>query len=105
MKYIYGKKWCPINRRYNIMSNADNASFVQHLCKQIALALLTKCIVVTLKWARWRLQSPVPRLFTQPFVQVQNMENVSIWWRHHVVAPINHLIRSDLSFFFKSVVA
>ena len=58
------------------MSNADNASFVQYLCKHISLALLTKSIVVTLKWARWRLQSPVSRLFTQPFVQAQNMENV-----------------------------
>ena len=62
------------------------------------------CITVTSQWARWRLKSTPPRLFTQPFVRVQikenmtarpvtsefptqrnsNAENISIWWRHHV---------------------
>ena len=67
------------------------------------------------KWARRCLKSPVSRLFTQPFIQAQirektsklrvnglcagnspvtgefpaqmasNAENVSIWWRHHVI--------------------
>ena len=63
-------------------------------------------ITVASKWARWRLKSPVARLFTQPFVQVQinenikaprhwplwgefpaqrasNAENISIRWRRH----------------------
>ena len=67
---------------------------------------------MTSQWARWRLKSPAPRLFTQPFIQAQtkenikapchwplcgeftddrwiprakasNAENVSIWWRHY----------------------
>ena len=71
-------------------------------------------ITVTSQWARWRLNSPASRLFTQPFIQVQIKENikdprhwllwgeftgdrwiprtkanyaedVSIWWRHHDV--------------------
>ena len=29
-----------------------------------------------LKWRRWRLQSPAPPLFTQPFIQAQIIENV-----------------------------
>ena len=69
-------------------------------------------IIVTSSWALWRVIPPAPRLFTQPFVQVQSNENikaprhwpwcgdfigdrgippqfasneeyVSIWWRHH----------------------
>ena len=65
---------------------------------------------------RWRLKSPVSRLFTQPFIEAQikeksklrvtdlcegnspvtsefptqrasNAENVSIWWRHHARSP------------------
>ena len=68
-------------------------------------------ITLTSQWARWRLKSPAPRLFTQPFIQAQikksklratglcegntpvtgefpaqkasKAENVSIWWRHH----------------------
>ena len=69
-------------------------------------------IRVTSSWARWRIESPASRLFTQSFVQAQikenikaprhwplwgeftgefpaqsasNAENVSIWWRHHAV--------------------
>ena len=56
---------------------------------------------------RWRIKSPASWLFTQPFIQTQikvniqaprhwplcadptqmasNVENVSIWWRHHAV--------------------
>ena len=65
----------------------------------------------------WRLKLPASRLFTQPFVQAdqrkhqgyaplafegesqvtgefpaqraRNMENVSIWWRHHVYFASN----------------
>ena len=69
---------------------------------------------MTSQWARWRLKSPASRLFTQPFIRAQikvnikaprhwplcgnspgtgefpaqmasNAENVSIWWRHHVM--------------------
>ena len=65
-------------------------------------------IIVTSKWAHWRLKSPAFRLFAQPSVQAQikeniktprrrettchrwlpskranNAENVCIWWRHH----------------------
>ena len=65
-------------------------------------------ITMTSQWARWRLKSPVSRLYTQPFIPAQmkenikglcqwnspvtgefpakrasNAENVSIWWRHH----------------------
>ena len=69
-------------------------------------------ITVTSQWAQYRLKSPAPPLFTQPFSQTQfkenikaprhwplcgnspwtgefpaqmasNAENVSIWWRHH----------------------
>ena len=32
-------------------------------------------ITVTSKWARWRLKSPVSRLFTEPFIQAQIKEN------------------------------
>ena len=70
-------------------------------------------IMMTSKWARWRLKSQASPLFTQPFIQTQikenikaprhwplcgeftgdrwipaqrasYAENVSIWWRHHV---------------------
>ena len=72
----------------------------------------TSHITLTSKWLRWRLKSPVSRLFTQPFIRAQikenikaprhwplcgeftgtgefpaqrasYAENVSIWWRHH----------------------
>ena len=33
-------------------------------------------ITVTSQWARWRLRSPASRLFTQPFIQAQNKENI-----------------------------
>ena len=64
-------------------------------------------ITVTSYWARWGLKLPASRLLTQPFIQAQikenikapprhwplwgeftgpsNAENISIWWRHHVV--------------------
>ena len=71
-----------------------------------------QCITMTSYWTRCRLKSPASRLFTQPFIQAQNKENikaprhrtwwgeftddwwihrtkpsntddVSIWWRHH----------------------
>ena len=76
------------------------------------LGMCCKChhITLTSQWSRWRLKSS--RLFTQPFIQTQNKENikapcnwplcreftgtgefpaqrasypenVSIWWRHH----------------------
>ena len=69
----------------------------------------TKCVItLTSQWPRWRLKTPAPRLFTQPFIQshikaarhrslcgeftgtgefpaqrASYAENVSIWWRHH----------------------
>ena len=82
-------------------------------------------ITVTSSWARWRLKSPVLRLFTQQFIQAQikenikprvtglcagnspvtgefpaqrasNAENVSIWWRHHVnMYACRHNVRSS----------
>ena len=78
-------------------------------------------ITVTSKWARWRLKSPVFRLFTQPFIQVQlkennkalrhwplcgefsdqwaqmasNAEKISIWWRHHVSVDIDSFAAAD----------
>ena len=71
-------------------------------------------IKMTSWWARWRLKSPASGLFIQPFIQARskktsklrvtglcegnspvtgefpaqgasNAENVSIWWRHHVL--------------------
>ena len=72
-------------------------------------------ITVTSQWARWRIKSPAPRLFTQPFVQAKinenieaprhwpmwgkstndrwtplasNAENVAIWWRHNIFSLI-----------------
>ena len=33
-------------------------------------------ITMTSQWARWRLKSPVSRLFTQPFIQAQIKENI-----------------------------
>ena len=71
-------------------------------------------ITLTSKWGRWHLKLPASRLFTQRFIQAQitenikalchwplcgeftgtgeypaqrasNAENVSIWWRHHVL--------------------
>ena len=32
-------------------------------------------ITVMSKWARWRLKSPASRLFTQPFIQVQDKKS------------------------------
>ena len=76
-------------------------------------------ITVTSLWARWRLKSSASWLFTQPFIQAlikentklrcvtgfcagnspvtgefpaqmaSNVENVSIWWRHHEM-PFAH---------------
>ena len=69
-------------------------------------------ITVTSQWVGWRLKSPAPRLFTQPFIQTQIKESIDaprhwlcagnspmtgefsaqmasnaelffIWWRHH----------------------
>ena len=37
--------------------------------------LFMKCITMTSKWVPWRLKSPASRLFTQPFVQAQIIEN------------------------------
>ena len=76
-------------------------------------------ITTTSLWPRWRLKSLASRLFTQSFIQAQikenikaprhwplcgeftgtgefhaqrasNAENVSIWWRHHVVFIYRH---------------
>ena len=33
-------------------------------------------ITVMSYWARWRLKSPAPRSFTQPFIQAQTKENI-----------------------------
>ena len=33
-------------------------------------------ITLTSQWPRWRLKSPVSRLFTQPFIQTQIKENI-----------------------------
>ena len=35
-------------------------------------------IIMTSKWARWRLKSPASRLFTQPFIQTQIKENIKL---------------------------
>ena len=72
-------------------------------------------ITMTSQWSRWRLKSPVSRLFTWPFIQAQvkenpkaprhwplwgeftggrwiprtkgqKRENVSIWWRHNALS-------------------
>ena len=74
---------------------------------------------MTSQWTRWRLRSPASRLFTQPFIRARikenikaprhwplcgeftgefstqmasNEENVSIWWRHHVMGAMASLI-------------
>ena len=74
-------------------------------------------ITVTSKWVWWRLKSPASGLFNQPFIQAQikenirvtdlssgnspvtgelssqmasNADNVSIWWRHHVIRKKTH---------------
>ena len=76
--------------------------------------LKIQIITLTSKWPQWRLKSPASRLFTQSFIQTQikenikaprhwplcgeftgtrkfpaqrasYAENVSIWWRHHVL--------------------
>ena len=39
--------------------------------------LICQDIIMTSSWARWRLKSPAPRLFTQPFVQARIKENTS----------------------------
>ena len=36
----------------------------------------TRYVTVTSWWARWRLKSPAPRMFAQPFVQAQIKENM-----------------------------
>ena len=85
------------------------------VCRVVHYGLAASCpfhITVTPQWARWRLKSPAPRLFTQPFIRAQinenikapchwslcgeftddrwiprtnasNTENVFIWWRHY----------------------
>ena len=89
-------------------------------------------MTVTSQWGRWCLKSPTLRLFTQPFIQAQikdasklrftglcdgnspvigefpahrtsNAENVSIWWRHHVLFILTkatqfHMVRSCETF-------
>ena len=86
------------------------------------LGLDINLITVTSLWARWRLKSPASPLFTQPFIRVlskktsklrvtglcagnspgtgefpaqmaSNAENVSIWWRHHVL--MNLMVRDQ----------
>ena len=54
-----------------------------HLCKSlpvvingIPLKLRFRYITVTSLWARWRIKSPVSRLFTQAFIQTQIKENI-----------------------------
>ena len=37
--------------------------------------ILSHYITATSQWARWRLESPAPRLFDQPFVQAQIKES------------------------------
>ena len=79
-------------------------------------------IIMTSYWARWRLESPASRLFSQPFIQgadqrkksklrvtglsegnspvpgefpaqrASNAENASIWWRHHAPNEFNVLV-------------
>ena len=86
-------------------------------------------ITLTSQWPRWRLKSPASRLFTQSFIQAQikenikaprhwplcgeftgtgefparrasNAENVSIWWRHHVLV-VQYLQPQESNFFRK----
>ena len=83
-------------------------------------------ITITSLWPRWRLKSPASRLFTQLFIQTQikesikaprhwplcgeftgtgefpaqrasYAENVSIWWRHHVIRLIISRYKIHLS--------
>ena len=78
-------------------------------------------IILTSQWPRWRLKSPASRSYTQSFIRAQikenikaprnwplcgefagtgefpaqrasNAENVSIWWRHHVLFDMCVLI-------------
>ena len=73
------------------------------------ILILLWYVIVTSQWVRWRFISPASPLFTQPFIQAQikenikaprhwplggefiggqrasDTENVSIWWRHHVI--------------------
>ena len=83
-------------------SNAETVSIPRH--RHVAPHWhWPSSIIVTSKWARWRLKSPASRLFTQPLVQAQIKENFKtprhwtlwgeftgdrgkyfIWWRHHV---------------------
>ena len=87
-----------------------------HWMGRLFLAIFV--ITMTSWWARWLLKSPVSRLFTQPFIQAQikenikaprhwplwgeftddlwvppqrasDAENVSIWWRHHVMIHLD----------------
>ena len=84
------------------------------------LNLLIRLITMTSSWTQLRLKSPASRLFTQPFIQsrikkpikalrhwplcgnspvtckfpaqmASNAKNVSIWWRHHVMAEKEQL--------------
>ena len=36
----------------------------------------TPCITMTSQWAWWRLRSPASRLFNQPFIRVQIIQNI-----------------------------
>ena len=78
------------------------------------ITMSARLLTLTSWWPRWHLKSPASRLFTQPFIQTQikenikapchwplcgeftgtgefpaqrasYAENVSIWWRHHVL--------------------
>ena len=41
-----------------------------------SISLWPFSVTMTSQWARWRLKSPAPRLFTQPFIQAQIKDNI-----------------------------
>ena len=55
------------------------------------LACIANTITLAVQWSRWRLKSPVSRLFAQPFVQAEIKENIkaprhwSLWGNSRVI--------------------
>ena len=47
-----------------------------HVSRLTFIRTINSAITMTSSWARWRLESPAPRLFTQAFIQAQIKEKI-----------------------------
>ena len=111
----------------SLATNLSNTLRWTPLLTHYVLINRLNIITMTWLWARWPLKSPASRLFTQPFIYAQikenikaprhwpvwkeftgewwipaqranNAENVSVWWRHHMLhrscRSIQHYLES-----------